>query len=233
SVAIIDASDICVGVLVAPPKGESFQNSGRVMADLIESQRRQRPRAWAHALGKKRGDFPSLSAGINYNYTEARPKNLTLNQEQQAVVEALCRSPDGQRIAGHMSEAFAHYFPFAYEHACDRMRELHELLPDLKFPYPNCVYPTVTFNGGPQTATYEHADTGNNPGTPCMVFVCGDYKKEHARFVFHDLNLYVDFPPHCGVLLSSAAVRHSNTALVDGETRYSIAMYMPGALIRY
>lgn len=70
SVAIIDASDTCVGVLVAPPKGESFQNSGGAVADLIESQRTQRPRAWAHALGRKRGDFPSLSAGINYNYTE-------------------------------------------------------------------------------------------------------------------------------------------------------------------
>lgn len=71
SVAVVDASDICVGVLVAPPKGESFQNSGRSMADLIESQREHRPRAWVHALGKKRGDFPSLSAGINYNFTEA------------------------------------------------------------------------------------------------------------------------------------------------------------------
>lgn len=71
SVAVIDADDICVGVLVAPPKEESFQKSGRAMADLIESQRTQRPRAWAHALGKKRGDFPSLSAGMNYNYNEA------------------------------------------------------------------------------------------------------------------------------------------------------------------
>ncbi|KZV74672.1 hypothetical protein PENSPDRAFT_647872 [Peniophora sp. CONT] len=121
----------------------------------------------------------------------------------------------------------------AYEHTCDRMRELHDLLPDLKFPFPNCVYPSVTFNGGPQTATYEHADTSHNPGTPSMVFACGNYKKDHARFIFHDFNVYVDFPPNCGILLSSAAVRHSNTALVDGETRYSIAMYMPGALIRY
>lgn len=71
SVAIIDANDVCVAVLVAPPKGESFRDSGRAMADLIEAQRSERPRAWAHALGKKRGDFPSLSAGINYNFTEA------------------------------------------------------------------------------------------------------------------------------------------------------------------
>ncbi|VDB91551.1 unnamed protein product [Peniophora sp. CBMAI 1063] len=233
SVAIIDSRHICVGVLVAPPKGESFQTSGRAMAELIESQRIRRPRAWTRPLGKKRGDFPSLSVGINYNFTEARPKNLSLNKEQEAVAKTLLESPDGRRIAGHMSESFAHYFPFAYEHACDRMRELHALLPDLKFPYPNCVYPTVTFNGGPQTATQEHADVTNNPGTPCMVFACGNYIKEHARFIFHDLGLHVDFPPNCGVLLSSASVRHSNTALAEGETRYSIAMYMPGALVRY
>ncbi|VDC07785.1 unnamed protein product [Peniophora sp. CBMAI 1063] len=233
SVAIIDSRHICVGVLVAPPKGESFQNSGRAMADLIESQRVQHPRGWARTLGKKRGDFPSLSVGINYNFSEARPKNLSLSKEQEAVAKALLESPDGRRVAGHMSESFAHYFPFAYEHACDRMRELHALLPDLKFPYPNCVYPTVTFNGGPQTATHEHADITNNPGTPCMVFACGDYLKEHARFIFHDFGLHVDLPPNCGVLLSSASVRHSNTALAEGETRYSIAMYMPGALIRY
>ncbi|KZV74671.1 hypothetical protein PENSPDRAFT_186554 [Peniophora sp. CONT] len=77
SVALIDASDICVGVLVAPPKDESFQNSGRAMADLIESQRSQRPQAWTCAPGKKRGDFPSLSAGMNYNFHEAvrRPRS--------------------------------------------------------------------------------------------------------------------------------------------------------------
>ncbi|KZV64558.1 hypothetical protein PENSPDRAFT_541684, partial [Peniophora sp. CONT] len=96
------------------------------------------------------------------------------------------------------------------------------------------IYPTITFNGGPQTATWEHADPGNNPGTPCLVHSAGNYDpKVSARFVFHDLLLYVDFPPNRTIALSSASVRHSNTVLRPGETRCSIALYMTGSLIRY
>ncbi|KZV65959.1 hypothetical protein PENSPDRAFT_551855, partial [Peniophora sp. CONT] len=128
----------------------------------------------------------------------------------------------------------AQYFPFVVEHACDRMRELHALHPDLKFPFSNSTYPTVTFNGGHQTATWEHADIGNNPGTPCLVHCAGTFEAtKSARFVFHDLLLFVDFPSNRSVMLSSASVRHSNTALAPGETRYSMTLYMPGALIRY
>lgn len=114
------------------------------------------------------------------------------------------------------------------------MRQLHQLLPDLIFPSDLAVWPTVTFNGGPQTATFEHADVLNQPGVPCGVHCLGYWNaKKSARFIMHDFRLYVDFPPNRTVIISSAGVRHSNTALEEGDRRYSIAMYMSGALMRY
>lgn len=114
------------------------------------------------------------------------------------------------------------------------MGRLHELLPHLDFPFDNSIYPTVTINGVPQTATYEHADVGNLPGLPCWVYSMGLYNpKKSARFIMHDLRLAVNFPPYRTIALSSAGVRHSNTPLQPGETRYSIAGYMSGALMRY
>lgn len=108
------------------------------------------------------------------------------------------------------------------------------MLPDLHFPCDRGLYPTVTINGGPQTATHEHADIGNYPGHTCFVYSAGDYDHtKSARFAMHNLRLVVDFPPYRAILLSSAGVRHSNTPLQAGETRYSIAGYMSGSLMRY
>ncbi|KZV59107.1 hypothetical protein PENSPDRAFT_550010, partial [Peniophora sp. CONT] len=157
-----------------------------------------------------------------------------LSDEQEVVANAFLDNEDLRRVVGHAGEGFAHFFPRAFDHSCQRMRELHDLLPDLRFPFERGLYPTVTINGGPQTATHEHADVGNSPGHPCFVYSAGNYDHtKSARFIMHDLRLVVDFPPYRTILVSSAGVRHSNTPLQAGETRYSIAGYMTGSLMRY
>ena len=71
TVAVIDADDVVVAVLLAPPKGESFDECGRVLAEAIERSKREHPLGWKKTLGAKRGDFPTLTTGIQYNYSAA------------------------------------------------------------------------------------------------------------------------------------------------------------------
>lgn len=74
--AIIDCHDIVGGVLWAGPNDadrppqEQFDAAGGRAAAAIERNRMAYPRAWRRPLGKKRGDFVSMTAGINYNYTD-------------------------------------------------------------------------------------------------------------------------------------------------------------------
>lgn len=76
SMAIIDANDIVVACLLASPKDdmrvpwERFEACGPRLAALIHEQVTQRPQAWTKGLGSKRGDFCSLTVGINYNFTK-------------------------------------------------------------------------------------------------------------------------------------------------------------------
>lgn len=48
-----------------------------------------------------------------------------------------------------------------------------------------------------------------------------------------DLKLVVEFPPGATILIPSATVRHSNTAIRKGETRYSFTQYAAGGLFRW
>ncbi|THU89154.1 hypothetical protein K435DRAFT_678500, partial [Dendrothele bispora CBS 962.96] len=59
-----------------------------------------------------------------------------------------------------------------------------------------------------------------------------NYKKS-GHLVFWDLKLVVEFPPCWTFLFPSSYLRHSNTCIGPGETRYSFTQYMAGALFRY
>lgn len=48
-----------------------------------------------------------------------------------------------------------------------------------------------------------------------------------------DLQLVIEFPPGSTILLPSAVIRHSNTAIQNGEERYSFTQYTAGGLFRW
>lgn len=43
----------------------------------------------------------------------------------------------------------------------------------------------------------------------------------------------IEFPPGSTILIPSATVRHSNVAIQQGETRYSLTQYAAGGLFRW
>lgn len=51
--------------------------------------------------------------------------------------------------------------------------------------------------------------------------------------VLEDFKIVIDFPPGWTCLIPSASVRHGNTGIQSGETRYSFTQYISGNLFRW
>lgn len=114
------------------------------------------------------------------------------------------------------------------------MGELHDHYPTLRRNFNNSIYAAVTFNLGPGTVCLEHADNGNVAHGYCAVTSGGDYDPtKGGHLVLHDLGLIIEFPPGSTILLPSSTLRHSNTPIQSGETRFSMTQYCAGGLLRW
>jgi hypothetical protein len=192
--------------------------------------------------------FPSAPAALT---PVQRPKNFRIPPEHREIVRALLNDPDVQRIAGHGDCApffllrplfhplsspagFAWYAPKAYAHVRAAMEALHASQPELCFNFINSIYAAATFNTGPNTVTFNHKDAANYPGSWCSVTSLGDYDPTKGGHLYLcELELCVEFPPNCTVLLPSAGVRHGNTPIQPREKRFSITQYIAGGLMRW
>jgi hypothetical protein len=106
--------------------------------------------------------------------------------------------------------------------------------PELKRNHPNTVFACSSINFGPKTVSYPHLDHRNLSWGWCAVTALGSYDADHGgHLVLWDLGYAVRFPPGSTILLPSAMIRHSNTAIAENETRYSYAQYSAGDLFRW
>ncbi|KZP30363.1 hypothetical protein FIBSPDRAFT_908068 [Athelia psychrophila] len=68
----------------------------------------------------------------------------------------------------------------------------------------------------------------------CAVTALGDYDPTlGGHLILWDLKLIIEFPPGSTVLIPSAIFTHSNTAIQEGESRYSFTQYTSGGLFRW
>lgn len=94
--------------------------------------------------------------------------------------------------------------------------------------------PAAAFNLGLVTVCRPHRDSANLSFGICAVTALGAYDpSKGGHMVFKELRLVVTFPPGSTVLLPSALLTHSNTAVGEGETRYSFTQYAAGSLFSY
>ncbi|KAI0039281.1 hypothetical protein FA95DRAFT_1457375, partial [Auriscalpium vulgare] len=104
--------------------------------------------------------------------------------------------------------------------------------PTLQKPFPNSIFPTATFNFGPNAATIPHRDSRNVPYGWCAVTALGNFNhKLGGHLVLWDLKLIIEFPPGSTILIPSAILTHSNTAIQPGETRQSFTQHCSGLLV--
>ncbi|PBK59168.1 hypothetical protein ARMSODRAFT_899663, partial [Armillaria solidipes] len=156
------------------------------------------------------------------------------NKENTAVLIALISNLAFIRLAGFASSAFATWAPKTFSYYASHLRDL--LLHDasLVLNWINSIFAAATFNFGPRTLCFRHTDSGNLPFGWCAITALGRFNaRRGGHLVLWDLKLVIDFPPGSTILIPSAILRHSNTAIAKCERRYSFTQYTVGGLFRW
>ncbi|KAI0261443.1 hypothetical protein BC834DRAFT_895978 [Gloeopeniophorella convolvens] len=241
TLVILDERERVVAVFMGKPnedgprKGPTWDESCESLAQRFDSLRRAEEGSFLGERGRhRRGSYAAVTFGFAYGGGQQRPTNCRLEGGRRRIAEALLGDSSMRRLAGYASEGLARYFPLSYSHMQARMGAVHAGDPGLRFNFKNSVYPTCTANLGPSTVTLEHSDATNYPGAPCSITPLGNFDpSQGGHLCLFDLMLYVRFPAGCTALISSAGLRHGNTPVGSGETRYSFTQYCLGGLMRW
>ncbi|KAK7046354.1 hypothetical protein R3P38DRAFT_3420988 [Favolaschia claudopus] len=130
--------------------------------------------------------------------------------------------------------AFRTWAPKLFKDYVTDLQDLFKHDPKLRLNFTNSLFPSVTFNLGPQSASFEHLDDKNRALGWCAITSGGDFDaKRSALLYLKELNTVVDFPAAATSFIPSAVIHHGNTPLAPNETRYSITQYAAGGLFRY
>jgi hypothetical protein len=101
-------------------------------------------------------------------------------------------------------------------------------------PFDNSPFAAFTVNFGPKTVCLPHRDSKNLPFGWCGICALGKF--DHVKgghLVLWDLKLVIEFPPGAIIFIPSAVCCHFNTAIQDGEDRFSFTTYSAGGLFRW
>lgn len=105
--------------------------------------------------------------------------------------------------------------------------------PKLKRTTPKTVFPTTACNFR-NVCCFPHRDTQNCPFSWCGITALGRF--DHVKgghLILWELKLIIEFPHGYTILIPSATITHSNSAVADGEIRMSITQYCAGSVLRY
>ena len=128
----------------------------------------------------------------------------------------------------------AYYAPKLYREYTDKLGQLVDRDPSLRWNFNNSIYPTATVNFGPQTVCYDHLDFGNKAAGWCDITAAGSYDyKQGGHLVLFDIDKIIEFPPGSHILIPSAVMRHGNTPIQPHERRMGFTQYAAGALFRW
>lgn len=121
---------------------------------------------------------------------------------------------------------------FAECNAC--LDDLQANNPELKRNFARTAFAATTLNLGQQSVSVDHVDIGNSPKTFCALTPLSNHDPARGgHLVLWDLGVMIQFPPGATILLPSALLRHSNTTIQQGETRYCFIQYFAGGLFRW
>ncbi|THU75674.1 hypothetical protein K435DRAFT_880363, partial [Dendrothele bispora CBS 962.96] len=208
----------------------------------------------------RRGHYLVKADRLSGGGGQATIKRIYHSNRNEAGLNRLRHEQCFIRVAGHMSAVFAYWslglstdtsadylypdlqvFDFqkfkpvsGHFSQPDTVEKLRGNDPSLVFNFPNSIFACATYNFGPETITMTHLDYLNYIAGWCGITNFGrfDYRKG-GHFVLWDLKLVLEFPPGWTILIPSAYLRHSNTAIGPNETRYSFTQYTVGAIFRY
>ncbi|KAJ6477130.1 hypothetical protein C8R47DRAFT_974832 [Mycena vitilis] len=234
---ILDRDGRIIAVFVGAPEDPEWPEVvSKAMAALDEA-RRDGIRTGAFDDGDefhRRGLFLKVGGGVSYGGGQRRPGNLVNPPLVAQLFNRLRENPYVRRLCGFQSSALRTFGPEIFDDYVTTLGALFDHHPGLQHNFTNSVFPAITFNLGPQSVTFEHADELNNPLGLCAVTNGGDFDpRKSAHLYLKQLKLVVEFPPGATSLIPSAVVDHGNTPLAANETRYSITQYAAGGLFRW
>jgi hypothetical protein len=92
----------------------------------------------------------------------------------------------------------------------------------------------ATMNFGPRVRSFMHRDTQNLPFGWCAITALGDFDPtKGGHLILWDVKLAIEFPPGSTILIPSATLTHSNTAVHMDESRLSFTQYSAGGMFRW
>ena len=133
-------------------------------------------------------------------------------------------------------EGFKVYGGKNYEYVKNTVKDIRKELPALRQRYDERVgvYPSRSFNLGPQTMSSPHKDIANLAPSWCSITSISDFDlKLGGHLVLKELGLIVEFLPSSTILIPSALITHHNLPVRDHKMRYSIVQYAAGGLFRW
>ncbi|KAF8145452.1 hypothetical protein K438DRAFT_1630172 [Mycena galopus ATCC 62051] len=182
-------------------------------------------------LRHRRGDFYVLKASITRGPGQKKPGNLAHGKAYRGILHLILSNSAICHIGGFQSSGLAHYAPKLYHSYCQTMCSLLKCQPELKRPFKNSVFPTATFNLGPDVVTPRHLDMLNNALGFCAVTSGGRFNHELGGHIYLEhINVICEFPSGSTVLLLSGACEHGNTPIAKREMQYSMTQYAAGSL---
>ncbi|KAJ6585959.1 hypothetical protein B0H19DRAFT_927510, partial [Mycena capillaripes] len=234
---ILDKHGRIIVVFVGAPEDPEWSSVVAKAAQAMEDARNEGLRLGAFGVGEdrhRRGRYYTLRGGISLGGGQKRPGHLVNSPLQQRLFKKLCRNKYVRRVCGFQSSSFRTFGPKLYQDYVTDLQALFKHHPNLQHNFTNSILPAVTFNLGPQSVTFQHADEFNRALGWCAVTNDGDFNpKTSAHLYLKQLKLVVEFPRTATSLLPSAVIEHGNTPLAANKTRYSITQYAAGELFRW
>ncbi|KAF7322692.1 hypothetical protein HMN09_00048000 [Mycena chlorophos] len=184
----------------------------------------------------RRGDHRAETIGVGMGNGRTQPGNFRNEDDDAAVLETLLGSKPFTRIAGFCNSMLLNVAPRLHRYYQKTMDALFERYPHLRriFDRKVSVFPSCTFNFGPQTVTIPHLDLLNLAWGWCFITALGWFDpNKGGHLILWDLKRIVRFPPGSSIAIPSAFVRHLNVAIQEDETRYSFTQFAAGGLFRF
>jgi hypothetical protein len=196
-----------------------------------------------------RGAFITLCSGFSHGRGRTKPMNCKQSETNAPVVEDLNKQLCFRRIAGFQSckqmagvlfprpqdflAVFRTWAPKLYDYYDEKLGRLLKKDSSLRRPF-RSIFPTATYNMGPQTVCVPHMDCANLPFGYCAITALGNYDPEKGgHLVIWECKLILEFPPGSTILIPSAILTHFNLPIAEHEVRYSFTQYAAGSLFRW
>ncbi|KAJ6541962.1 hypothetical protein B0H10DRAFT_2392114 [Mycena sp. CBHHK59/15] len=204
---ILDARGRIVAILIGRPEDVDWDTVVDEAVREIHHARKKgvRLRVFKPARpSHRRGQFSVFAAGVSFG--GGQKSRCTLSS---------AKAPEKQEYPS------ARWFPIEFE-------------PGLIHNFSNSIFPTVTFNCGPDMVTFDHRVSLNLANGLCGITCGGDFDHSVGGHIYlKQLKFVIEFPSGSSILIPSGCVNHGNTPLQPGETRTSMTQYAAGGLFRW